>query len=94
MITFHILLSKWKPSEIIPLEPLYSVDLAEKLHQILPNHDPRDVPSLANYCYFVPADLHSDYLEEEATNGKGAFIHAIWTYFGKPSIYNLAHMAW
>ncbi|GFT45305.1 hypothetical protein TNCV_2452281 [Trichonephila clavipes] len=66
-----------KPSEIIALGS--TVDLVEKIQRLFPNLDLRDFPSLEPYAYLEPADFFHDYLEKEASKGKGTFIQAMWT---------------
>ncbi|GFS47300.1 hypothetical protein TNIN_2191 [Trichonephila inaurata madagascariensis] len=88
MITFCAQLNTLKSSKACPS------DLAKLLRPILSDYEPRDFPSLKNYCYFEPRDLYSDYLEEEAVKGKGAFVQAIWIVSTKPRLYNLANKSW
>ncbi|GFV87166.1 hypothetical protein TNCV_5113841 [Trichonephila clavipes] len=45
------------------------------------------------YSYFKPADLDSDYIEQEAIKGKGAFILALWTQYAIPKLYGLVYKA-
>ncbi|GFY71405.1 hypothetical protein TNIN_139611 [Trichonephila inaurata madagascariensis] len=40
------------------------------------------------------SDVFDEYLEQESTKGKGAFIEAVWIGIGKPKLYNLVHRAW
>ncbi|GFS72635.1 hypothetical protein TNCV_1420411 [Trichonephila clavipes] len=44
--------------------------------------------------HLEPADLFHNYLKQEASKGKGAFIQAVWTVIGKPKLYNLVTKAW
>ncbi|GFV87165.1 hypothetical protein TNCV_5113831 [Trichonephila clavipes] len=81
-----------KPSEIIALGS--TVDLVEKIRQLFPHLDRRDSPLLEPYTCLEPADLSHDYLEKEASKGKGAFIQAVWTVIGKPKLYNLVTKTW
>ncbi|GFW62906.1 hypothetical protein TNCV_4452551 [Trichonephila clavipes] len=81
-----------KPYENIALGS--AVDLVEQIRQQFDHLDLRDFPSLEPYAYLEPADLFHDYLEQEARKGKGAFIQAVWTVFGKPKLYNLVTKAW
>ncbi|GFX42411.1 hypothetical protein TNCV_1519751 [Trichonephila clavipes] len=53
-----------------------TVDLVKKIQQLFPNIDLRDFPSFEPYAYLEPADFFHDYLEQEASKGKGAFIQA------------------
>ncbi|GFW27982.1 hypothetical protein TNCV_768621 [Trichonephila clavipes] len=62
--------------------------------QVLPDHELHDVPWFEPYSYFEPADLDSDYMEQEAAKGKGAFIQALWTQYAIPKLYVLVYKAW
>ncbi|GFX42412.1 hypothetical protein TNCV_1519761 [Trichonephila clavipes] len=53
-----------------------------------------DVPWYESFSYFEPADLHNDYLEQEAVKGKGAFIQAIRNFHPIPKLYSVAYKAW
>ncbi|GFS34555.1 hypothetical protein TNIN_268591, partial [Trichonephila inaurata madagascariensis] len=46
------------------------------------------------FTYFEPEDVYSDYLEQEAAKGKGAFIQALRTLHAKSKLYRLAYKAW
>ncbi|GFY42134.1 hypothetical protein TNIN_261841 [Trichonephila inaurata madagascariensis] len=72
MIAFRAILNTLKTSQAS------TSDLSKLQRQILPDYEPQDIPSFKSYCYFEPRDLYSDYLEEEAVKGKGAFIQAIY----------------
>ncbi|GFX70710.1 hypothetical protein TNCV_1032381 [Trichonephila clavipes] len=95
-INFIVLLrchfNTMKPSEVIVLGS--TVDLVERIQQLFPNLDLRDFPSLEPYAYLEPADFFDDYLDQEASKGKGAFIQAVWTVIGKPKLYNLVTKVW
>ncbi|GFX25725.1 hypothetical protein TNCV_4337091 [Trichonephila clavipes] len=64
------------------------------MQQLLPNLDPRDIPTFETFAYFEPVNVFLDYLEQEASKGKGAFIKAVWTVIGKPRLYYLVNGAW
>ncbi|GFS50686.1 hypothetical protein TNIN_321191 [Trichonephila inaurata madagascariensis] len=87
-------LKSLKPSEVIQLETVYAMDIIDLLMQVLPDHEPLDVPWFECFSYFEPADLHSDYMEREAAKGKGAFIQALWSEYAKPKLYRLVYKAW
>ncbi|GFU75232.1 hypothetical protein TNCV_2056751 [Trichonephila clavipes] len=70
-----------------------SEDRVEKTQQMLPNFNPRYLPSFDPFVYLEPADVFHDYLEQEASKEKGAFIQAVWTVIGKPKLYNLVNRA-
>ncbi|GFS47806.1 hypothetical protein TNCV_3598151 [Trichonephila clavipes] len=91
-LLFRSRVNTLKPAEIIVLES--TVYLVEKIQQLFPNLDLRDFPSLEPHAYLEPADFFHDYLEQKANKGKGAFIQAMWTVFGKPKLYNLVTKAW
>ncbi|GFX70567.1 hypothetical protein TNCV_875411 [Trichonephila clavipes] len=46
------------------------------------------------FASFEPKDVSSDYLEQEAVKGKGAFIQALWSLYAKSKLYSLAYKAW
>ncbi|GFY73642.1 hypothetical protein TNIN_440611 [Trichonephila inaurata madagascariensis] len=94
MMKFRTILNSLKPSEVIQLETVYAMDIIDLLVQVLPDHEPHDVPWFECFSYFEPADLHSDYMEREAAKGKGAFIQALWTEYAKPKLYGLVYKAW
>ncbi|GFV27164.1 hypothetical protein TNCV_927561 [Trichonephila clavipes] len=68
--------------------------IIDLLIQVLPDHEPHDVPWFETYSYFEPADLDSDYIEQDAAKGKGAFIQALWTQYAIPKLYGLVYKAW
>ncbi|GFW99417.1 hypothetical protein TNCV_3007191 [Trichonephila clavipes] len=51
----------------------------ELLTKVLPHHHPLDIPRVRAIASFEPKDVSSDYLEQEASKGKEAFIQAVWT---------------
>ncbi|GFX64551.1 hypothetical protein TNCV_2811761 [Trichonephila clavipes] len=77
MMNFRTVWIRLKPSEVIELETIYVRNIIDLLIQVLPNHELQDVPWFEPYVYFEPADLDNEYMEQEATKGKGAFIHQI-----------------
>ncbi|GFY72291.1 hypothetical protein TNIN_19101 [Trichonephila inaurata madagascariensis] len=64
------------------------------MQQLLPNLHPRDIPTFESFAYIGPADVFHEYLEQDATKGKGAFIKAVWNVIDKSKLYNLVHRAW
>ncbi|GFS56048.1 hypothetical protein TNIN_127741 [Trichonephila inaurata madagascariensis] len=94
MMKFRTIFNSLKPSEVIQLETVYAMDIIDLLVQVLPDHEPHDVPWFECFSYFEPVDLHSDYMEREASKGKGAFIQALWTEYAKPKLYGLVYKAW
>ncbi|GFV06469.1 hypothetical protein TNCV_2947921 [Trichonephila clavipes] len=68
--------------------------LVELLTKVLPRHHPLDIPRVRAFASFEPKDVSSDYLEQEASKGKGAFIQALWTLYAKSNLYRSAFKAW
>ncbi|GFU86742.1 hypothetical protein TNCV_1294021 [Trichonephila clavipes] len=79
---------------MIKLETIYAMNIIYLLIQVLPDHEHHDVPWFEPYVYFEPTDLNSDYMEQEATKAKGAFIQALWTQYSIPKLYSLIYNAW
>ncbi|GFX87196.1 hypothetical protein TNCV_2059671 [Trichonephila clavipes] len=61
---------------------------------MLPDHHSLDIPRVRAFARFEPKDVPSDYVEQEASKGKRAFIQALWTLYAKSSLYRLAYKAW
>ncbi|GFW27940.1 hypothetical protein TNCV_768201 [Trichonephila clavipes] len=53
-----------KPFELTVLERICDMIIIDLLIQVLPDHEPHDVPWFEPYSYFEPADLDSDYMEQ------------------------------
>ncbi|GFT83718.1 uncharacterized protein TNCV_3891011 [Trichonephila clavipes] len=68
--------------------------IVELLTKVLPDHHSLDIPRVRAFARFEPKDVSSDYVEQEASKGKGAFIQALWTLYAKSSLYRLAYKAW
>ncbi|GFW07725.1 uncharacterized protein TNCV_3918581 [Trichonephila clavipes] len=64
---------------IIDLHTETEKRIVELLTKVLPHHHPLDIPGFRALASFEPKDVPSDYLEQEAAKGKGAFIQALWT---------------
>ncbi|GFV98810.1 hypothetical protein TNCV_2913271 [Trichonephila clavipes] len=94
MMNFWTNLNSLKPSEVIELETICARSIIDLMMQILPDHEPQDVPWFEPYSYFEPADLDSDYIEQEAAKRKGAFNQALWTQYAIPKLYGLEYKAW
>ncbi|GFY00041.1 hypothetical protein TNCV_1341391 [Trichonephila clavipes] len=88
-MNFRTVLIRLKLSEEIELETICAMKIIDLMMQILPEHDPHDVPWFESFFYFEPADLDSEYMEQEASKGKGAFIQALWTQYVIPKLYGL-----
>ncbi|GFT68150.1 hypothetical protein TNCV_372891 [Trichonephila clavipes] len=94
MMNFRGVLIRLKPSEVIELETVYAVNIIDVMMEILPYHDPHDVPWFERFSYFEPADLDSEFMEQEAAKGKGAFVQALWTQYAISKLYFLVYKAW
>ncbi|GFT06252.1 hypothetical protein TNCV_800601 [Trichonephila clavipes] len=62
--------------EIIELHTDTEQRIVELLIKVLPHHHSLDIPRVRAFASFEPKDVSSDYLEQEASKGKGAFIQA------------------
>ncbi|GFU16981.1 hypothetical protein TNCV_721761 [Trichonephila clavipes] len=76
------------------METVYAVNIIELMMEILPDHDPHDVPWFESFSSFEPADLDNEFMEQEAAKGKGAFVQALWTQYAIPKLYCLVYKAW
>ncbi|GFW67767.1 hypothetical protein TNCV_3870981 [Trichonephila clavipes] len=94
MTQFRIIVNGLQPSEIIDLHTDIEQRIVELLTKVLPDHHPLDIPRVRAFARFEPKDVFSDFLEQEASKGKGAFIQALWTLYAKSSLYRLAYKAW
>ncbi|GFT68137.1 hypothetical protein TNCV_372771 [Trichonephila clavipes] len=74
MMNFRGVLIRLKPSEVIELETIYAVNIIDLMMEILPYHDPHDVTWFESFSYFEPTGLDSEFIEQEAAKGKGAFV--------------------
>ncbi|GFX46315.1 hypothetical protein TNCV_1234311 [Trichonephila clavipes] len=70
MTNFRGILNRLKPSEVILLKTVYAVNIIDLMMQVLPDHEPHDVPWFESFSYFEPADLDSEFMEREAAKGK------------------------
>ncbi|GFY29762.1 hypothetical protein TNCV_1813391 [Trichonephila clavipes] len=68
--------------------------IGELLTKVLPDHHPLDILRVRVFARSEPKDVSSDYVEQEASKGKRAFIQALWTLYVKSSLYRLAYKAW
>ncbi|GFX32224.1 hypothetical protein TNCV_2659001 [Trichonephila clavipes] len=94
MMNFWTNLNSLKPSKVIDLETICSMIIIDQLIQVLPDHEPHDVPWFEPYSYFERTDLDSDYIEQEAAKGKGALVQALRTQYAIPKLYGLLYKAW
>ncbi|GFW94125.1 hypothetical protein TNCV_1978651 [Trichonephila clavipes] len=94
MTQFRIIVNGLQPPEIIHLHTDTEQRIVELLTKVLPDHHSLDIPRVRAFARFEPKDVSSDYLEQEASKGKGAFIQALWTLYAKSSLYRLAYKAW
>ncbi|GFX70712.1 hypothetical protein TNCV_1032401 [Trichonephila clavipes] len=93
MMYLRLFLNTAKPDEVITVQNVNAVNIIDLLIQVLPNHEPHE-PWYECFSYFESADLHNDYLEQEAVKEKGAFFQAIWNVHAIPKLYSLAYKAW
>ncbi|GFV81180.1 hypothetical protein TNCV_4772091 [Trichonephila clavipes] len=94
MMYLKLFLITAKPNEVITIQNVNAVNIIDLLIRVLPDHEPHDVPWYECFSYFEPADLHNDYLEQEAVKGKCAFTKAICNVHAIPKLYSLAYKAW
>ncbi|GFV80578.1 hypothetical protein TNCV_1044291 [Trichonephila clavipes] len=94
MTQFRIIVNGLQPPEIIDLHTDTEQRIVELLTKVLPDHHSLDIPRVRGFARSEPKDVSSDYVEQEASKGKGAFIKAMWTLYDKSSIYLLAYKAW
>ncbi|GFV75648.1 hypothetical protein TNCV_2240971 [Trichonephila clavipes] len=66
MMNFRTILVRFKPSELIELETICAMNIIDLMMVILPHHEPHDVPWFESFSYFEPADLDSEYMEQDA----------------------------
>ncbi|GFS49787.1 uncharacterized protein TNCV_4344601 [Trichonephila clavipes] len=62
--------------------------------KVLPDHHSLDILRVRAFARVEPKDVSSDYVEQEASKGKGAFIQVLWILYAKSSLYRLAYKAW
>ncbi|GFW26072.1 hypothetical protein TNCV_3317421 [Trichonephila clavipes] len=93
-MNYRGVLIRLKPSEVIELETIYAVNIIELMMEILPYHDPHDVPWFESFSYFEPTDPDSEFMEQDAAKGKGAFVQALWFQYAIPKLYGLVYKAW
>ncbi|GFU72179.1 hypothetical protein TNCV_2150971 [Trichonephila clavipes] len=74
MMNFRSVLIRLKPSEVIELETIYTMNIIDLMMEILPYHEPHDVPWFESFSHFEPADLDSEYMEQEAAKGNASII--------------------
>ncbi|GFT42929.1 hypothetical protein TNCV_1615011 [Trichonephila clavipes] len=94
MTQFRIIVNGLKPPEIIDLHTDTEQRIGELLTKVLPDHHYLDILRVRAFARSEPKDVSSDYVEQEASKGKGAFIQALWTLYAKSSLYRLAYKAW
>ncbi|GFW00005.1 hypothetical protein TNCV_3567951 [Trichonephila clavipes] len=94
MTQFRIIVNGLQPPEIIDLHTDTEQRIGELLTKVLPDHHSLDILRVRVFARFEPKDVSSDYVEQEASKGKGAFIQALWTLYARSSLYRLAYKAW
>ncbi|GFX48470.1 hypothetical protein TNCV_583701 [Trichonephila clavipes] len=82
------------PGSIIDLHTDTEQRIGELLTKVLPDHHSVDILRVRAFARSEPKDVSSDYVEQEASKGKGAFIQALWTLYAKSSLYRFAYKAW
>ncbi|GFX88600.1 hypothetical protein TNCV_2660111 [Trichonephila clavipes] len=93
MMIFRTVLIHLKPSEVIELETICAMNIIDLMMEILPQHEPHDVLWFESFSYYESADLDSEFMEQEAAKGKGAFIQDLWTQYAITKLYDLVYMA-
>ncbi|GFX53931.1 hypothetical protein TNCV_1154621 [Trichonephila clavipes] len=83
-----------QPPEIIDLHTDTEQRIGELLTKVLPDHHSLYILRIRAFARSEPKDVSSDYVEQEASKGKGAFIQALWTLYATSSLYRLAYKAW
>ncbi|GFX56561.1 hypothetical protein TNCV_5034801 [Trichonephila clavipes] len=94
MTQFRIIVNGLQPPEIIDLHTDTEQRIGELLTKVFPDHHSLDILLVRAFARSEPKDVSSDYVEQEASKGKGAFIQALWTLYAKSSLYRLAYKAW
>ncbi|GFU74866.1 hypothetical protein TNCV_4961941 [Trichonephila clavipes] len=92
MTQFSIIVNGLQPPEIIDRHTEQRI--GELLTKVFPDHHSLDILRVRAFARSEPKDVSSDYVEQEASKGKGAFIQALWTPYAKSSLYRLAYKAW
>ncbi|GFX75988.1 hypothetical protein TNCV_1995421 [Trichonephila clavipes] len=93
MMNFRNVLIRLKPSEVIQLETICCTNITDLMVELLPCHDPHDVPWFECFSFFEPTDLDSEFMEQEAANAKG-MAYCLWTQYAIPKLYFLVYKAW
>ncbi|GFX85864.1 hypothetical protein TNCV_2472661 [Trichonephila clavipes] len=65
-MNFRSVLIRLKPTELIKLEIICAMNIIDLMIQILPEHEPHDVPWFESFSYFEPVELASEYMEQKA----------------------------
>ncbi|GFV19575.1 hypothetical protein TNCV_478011 [Trichonephila clavipes] len=94
MMNFRNVLIHLKPSDVIQVEDVCCANIIDLMMQVLPDHEPQQVPWFESFSIFEPTDLHNEFMEQEAVKGKGAFVQALWTQYAIPKLYFLVYTAW
>ncbi|GFW45817.1 hypothetical protein TNCV_4495371 [Trichonephila clavipes] len=72
---FRIIVNGLQPPEIIDLHTEQRIE--ELLTKVFPDHHSLDILRVRAFARSEPKDVSSDYVEQEASKGKGAFIQAL-----------------
>ncbi|GFV62622.1 uncharacterized protein TNCV_2528471 [Trichonephila clavipes] len=92
--SFRIIVNGLQPPEIIDLHTDTEQRIGELLTKVLPDHYSPDILRVRAFARSEPKDVSSDYVEQKASKGKGAFTQALWTLYAKSRLYRLAYKAW
>ncbi|GFX28094.1 hypothetical protein TNCV_424211 [Trichonephila clavipes] len=76
MTEFRIIVNGLQPPEIIDLHTEQRI--GELLTKVFPDHHSLDILRIRAFARSEPKDVSSDYVEQEASKGKEAFIQALW----------------
>ncbi|GFW54109.1 hypothetical protein TNCV_3829171 [Trichonephila clavipes] len=76
MSQFRIIVNGLQPPEIIDHHTEQRI--GELLTKVFPDHHSLDILRVRAFARSEPKDVSSDYVEQEASKGKGAFIQALW----------------
>ncbi|GFX60650.1 hypothetical protein TNCV_4917001 [Trichonephila clavipes] len=66
MMNFRNVLIHLKPSEVIQVEDVCCANIIDLMMQVLPDHEPHQVPWFESFSIFEPADLDNEFMEQEA----------------------------
>ncbi|GFS47569.1 hypothetical protein TNCV_4220051 [Trichonephila clavipes] len=91
MTQFRIIVNGLQPPEIIDLHTDTEQRIGELLTKVFPDHHSLDILRVRAFARSEPKDVSSDYVEQEASKGKGAFIQALGLCMPNPA-YTVWHI--